>query len=94
MARAAAFYRGLGYEILFDKTFDQLNDFFGVPPGSALHNINLIKDGTVIPGRVELFKYLGIDDTRRFRLAEQAVPPRIGVLSASFATNDLEAALA
>lgn len=91
--KCRAFYGGLGFEVLFDKKIEHLGDFLGHPPGVYLHNVNMIKDGTIIPGRVEMFKYVGIDDDKRINLTEKAVPPNIGLLSASFETTDLSAAM-
>ncbi|KIQ96170.1 VOC family protein [Lysobacter sp. A03] len=94
--RSAAFYRALGYQTLFDQTLDfpELQDLLGTDKPVRIHNINLLKDGTIIPGRVEMFAYLDMDHLPDAPLRDKAVPPNIGILSASFESTDVDASLA
>ncbi|TXI31887.1 MAG: hypothetical protein E6Q64_02350, partial [Ottowia sp.] len=61
--RSAAFYRGLGFEVLFDRVLDfpGLQEMLGADRPVRIHNINLMKDGSIVPGRVEMFAYLDMD---------------------------------
>lgn len=94
--RSETFYRALGYEVLFDQTLDfpELQDLLGTDQPVRIHNVNLLKDGNIIPGRVEMFAYLDMEHLPDAPLRDKAVPPNIGILSASFASTDLDADLA
>ena len=95
VARSVAFYRALGFEILFDRKLDfpELQELLGADRPVKIHNVNLIKDGHIVPGRVEMFAYLEMEHLPDAPLRDQAVPPNIGILSASLASNDLDADL-
>lgn len=86
--RSAAFYRELGYVELYDKMVEGMEDFFGLPTGTALHNINLYVPAEPACGRVELAQYVGFPGQQQ---RERAVPPNLGILSASLETDDLAA---
>ena len=94
--RSAAFYLALGFEVLFDRTLDfpGLQALLGTDRPVRIHNVNLMKNGNIIPGRVEMFAYLDMDHLPDAPLRDKAVPPNIGILSASLASNDLDADLA
>ncbi len=94
--RSAKFYLAQGYEVLFDKTLDfpELQELLGADKPVRIHNVNLMKHGNIIPGRVEMFAYLDMDHLPDAPLRDKAVPPNIGILSASFASTDLDADLA
>jgi catechol 2,3-dioxygenase-like lactoylglutathione lyase family enzyme len=96
IARSRRFYEGLGFRELFDRVLDfpELQQLLGADRPVRIHNVNLMKDGTIVPGRVEMFAYLGIDDVPEERLAERAHPPHLGILSIGFESGDLDADLA
>jgi catechol 2,3-dioxygenase-like lactoylglutathione lyase family enzyme len=87
------FYRQMGYEVLFDKTIDHLNEMLGLDDDIKFRNINLIKDGHIIPGRVELYQYIGIDDEKRMSFKSRVQPPNIGIQSISFEVEIIEKAV-
>ena len=91
--RSAAFYRGLGFEVLFDRVLDfpGLQEMLGADRPVRIHNINLMKDGSIVPGRVEMFAYLDMDHLPATPLRDKAVPPNLGILSASLESSGLEA---
>ncbi|MEO7941576.1 MAG: hypothetical protein ABIR55_23360 [Burkholderiaceae bacterium] len=93
--RSSAFYLGLGFEVLFDRTLDfpELQALLGTDRPVRIHNVNLMKNGSIIPGRVEMFAYLDMEHLPDAPLREKAVPPNIGILSASLASDDLDADL-
>lgn len=90
--RSMAFYRALGFEVLFDRVLDfpELQTLLGTDRPVRIRNANLIKDGSIIPGRVEMFEYLDMDHLPDAPLRDQAVPPNIGILSASLASSALD----
>lgn len=90
--RSVAFYQALGFEILFDRKLDfpELQALLGTDRPVKIHNVNLIKNGTIVPGRVEMFAYLEMEHLPDAPLRDQAVPPNIGILSASLASTDLD----
>ena len=94
--RSAAFYLALGFEVLFDRTLDfpGLQALLGTDRPVRIHNVNLMKNGNIVPGRVEMFAYLDMEHLPDAPLRDKAVPPNIGILSASLASNDLNADLA
>lgn len=96
VARSVAFYKALGFEVLFDRILDfpGLQDLLGTDRPVRIHNVNLIKDGSIVPGRVEMFAYLDMDHLPAEPLRDRAVPPNIGILSASLESSDIEADLA
>ncbi len=93
--RSAAFYLALGFEVLFDRTLDfpGLQALLGTDRPVRIHNVNLMKNGNIIPGRVEMFAYLDMEHLPDAPLRDKAVPPNIGILSASLASDNLEADL-
>lgn len=90
MDRSRAFYVGLGFGILYDKVVEGLEDFFHVPQGTALHNVNLLKREQSRNGRIELAHYRGFPGSS---LRDRAVPPNLGILSLTLRTDDLDAAM-
>ena len=95
LARTRLFYEGLGFEVLWERTIAGLEDMLQIPAGITLHDANLVRDPTIMPGRVELFQFL---DTGVVPLPDpdpvtnRAVPPARGILSVSMETPDLEEA--
>jgi catechol 2,3-dioxygenase-like lactoylglutathione lyase family enzyme len=92
IARSSAFYRALGFEVLFDRVLDfpELQTLLGADRPVKIHNINLMKDGRIVPGRVEMFSYLGVDELVEHPLRDRAVPPNLGILSMSFECESLD----
>lgn len=95
LPRCRAFYEALGFRTLFDRVLDfpELQTLLGTAEPVRIHNVNLMKDGSIVPGRVEMFAYLGVEHLPEERLAPRAHPPAIGILSMSFECQDLDAAL-
>jgi catechol 2,3-dioxygenase-like lactoylglutathione lyase family enzyme len=95
IARSVGFYSALGFRVLFDRTLDfpELAELLGVRAPITIHNVNLMKDGSVIPGRVEMFAYLQPRPAAFTPLSDLAHPPNHGIIGASFETLDLERAL-
>lgn len=91
--RSVAFYRGLGFEVLFDRKLDfpELQALLGTEQPVRIHNVNLIKDGHIVPGRIEMFGYLDMEHLPDAPLRDKAVPPNIGILSASLSSSNLGA---
>lgn len=85
--RSRKFYQRLGFEIFYDKMIENMEDFFGVPKGTKLHNVNLMKKQGSPNGRIELVQYIGLPGQT---VRDKAVPPNIGVLSVSFETDNIE----
>jgi catechol 2,3-dioxygenase-like lactoylglutathione lyase family enzyme len=96
VARSRRFYEGLGFRELFDRVLDfpELQQLLGADRPVKIHNVNLMKDGNIVPGRVEMFAYLGIEDVLEAPLGPLAHPPRLGILSIGFDSDDLDADLA
>ncbi len=91
-ARASAgFYAALGYVELYDKLVEGMESFFRLPPGTGLRNINMYVPRSPAAGRVELAQYVGFPGVQQ---RDRAVPPRLGILSVSLATDDLAATAA
>jgi catechol 2,3-dioxygenase-like lactoylglutathione lyase family enzyme len=96
VARSRRFYEGLGFRELFDRVLDfpELQQLLGADRPVKIHNVNLMKDGHIVPGRVEMFAYLGIDEVPETPLGPLAHPPRLGILAIGFESNALDADLA
>lgn len=87
--RSEAFYKGLGFETLYDRVIDHIWDFLGLPKGTKLHNINLIMRGARPNGRVELAQYIGLPG--KSLKARTAAPGR-GPLMMSMRVKNLDEA--
>jgi predicted lactoylglutathione lyase len=85
--RSQAFYQGIGYEVLYDKVVENMEEFFGVPKGTNLHNVNLFKPALSPNGRIEIAQYVGFLGKE---LRDKAAPPNVGILSISFETDDID----
>jgi catechol 2,3-dioxygenase-like lactoylglutathione lyase family enzyme len=96
MQRSVAFYQSIGFQTLFDRVLDfpGLQDLLGTDKPVRIHNVNLQKDGHIVPGRVEFFEYLDQPAVPSENLHIQSFPPAIGILSMTFVCTDLEQALA
>ena len=94
--RSRAFYRAMGFVELFDRVldFEGLGEMLGVDQPVKIHNVNLMKDGSIVPGRVEMFAYLDTGLPPPQPLTERAVPPNLGLLSFSLLTTDAATVLA
>lgn len=86
--RSKEFYVGLGFGVLYDQKVAGLEQFFGVPEGVVMHNVNLMMDHPPT-GRIEASQYI---DYAGISISDRTRPPNRGMLSASFEVNDLEAA--
>ena len=86
--RSKEFYLGFGYGVLYDQQVRGLEEFFGVPGGVVMHNVNLIMEHTPV-GRMEMSQYLGYPGVE---VKQRAVPPNHGILSVTFEVDDLQAA--
>ncbi|HPF26839.1 MAG TPA: hypothetical protein P5528_04990 [Steroidobacteraceae bacterium] len=83
---AARFYAALGFRPWYDKLLENMESFFKLPEGTALHNINLVMPGNSSIGRIEIAQYVGFPGKS---LRHVAVPPNIGILSISMESQDL-----
>lgn len=91
-ARASAdFYAALGYVELYDKLVEDMESFFRLPPGTGLRNINMYVPDSPTAGRLEMAQYVGFPGVQQ---RGRAVPPQLGILSVSLATDDLAATAA
>ncbi len=88
--RSRRFYQAMGFGELFDRVldFEGLSDMLGVDRPVRIHNVNLMKDGEIVPGRVEMFAYLDTGLPPPKPVTERAIPPNHGVLSFSLLTTD------
>jgi len=86
--QSARFYAALGFRPMYDKLIEGMEDFFKLPKGTALHNINLVMPGGANIGRIEIAQYVGWQGES---LRDVATPPNLGILSLSMATDDLQA---
>jgi len=87
--RSESFYKGLGFEPLYDRVIEHLWTFFGLPTGTKVHNINLIMPGERPNGRVELVSYVGLQ--ARSLKARTTAPAR-GPLMMSLQVTNLDPA--
>jgi catechol 2,3-dioxygenase-like lactoylglutathione lyase family enzyme len=87
--RSQAFYQGLGFQPLYDRVIEHLSTFFGLPPGTSVHNINLIMPGPRPNGRVELAQYIGVPGRS---LKARTAPPARGPLMMSLQAENMDAA--
>jgi catechol 2,3-dioxygenase-like lactoylglutathione lyase family enzyme len=86
--RSARFYAALGYRPLYNKLIENMESFFHLPSGTALHNINMMLPDEPGAGRVEIAQYVGWPGHSQ---RDRAVPPALGILGISMETDDLEA---
>ena len=70
-----AFYTALGFEPLYDRVIDHVWSFFGLPKGTQVHIINLIRPGGRPTGRVALAQYVGLPGRS---LKARTAPPARG----------------
>ncbi|MFV2019973.1 VOC family protein [Micromonospora sp. LOL_023] len=82
-------YTALGLRVWFDRTIAGMAEFFHVPGGVRLRDVNLYAPGHGDGGRVEIVQYIGL--TGAFT---DAAPPRTGINSITFEVDDLDAATA
>lgn len=86
--RSAIFYAALGFRPLYDKKLENMEGFFHLPEGTSLHNINMMQPDAPEVGRLEIAQYVGWPGRSQ---RDRAVPPAVGILSASLETDDLSA---
>ena len=79
------FYCGFGYTANQDKTLEGLEEFLKLPKGTALRNLNLAMNHLSPNGRIEISQYVGVEGRR-----VNASAPALGILSASFQSDDFE----
>ncbi len=93
--RSRAFYKALGFVELFDRVldFEGLSEMLDMDRPVRIHNVNLIKDGHIVPGRVEMFAFLDTGLPAPQPMTRRAVAPNLGLLSFSLRVSDLDAAL-
>jgi catechol 2,3-dioxygenase-like lactoylglutathione lyase family enzyme len=87
--RSESFYKGLGFEPLYDRVIEHLWTFFGLPQGTKIHNINLIMPGERPNGRVELAEHIGLPGRS---LKARTAPPGRGPLMMSMQVTNLDPA--
>jgi catechol 2,3-dioxygenase-like lactoylglutathione lyase family enzyme len=87
--RSETFYKGLGFEPLYDRVIEHLWTFLGLPQGTRLHNINLIMPGERPTGRIELEEYVGLPARS---LKARSTPPGRGPLMMSMRVSNLDPA--
>ncbi len=66
---------------------ENMEEFFKLPAGTALHNINMVMPGDSTAGRLEIAQYVGFPGNSQ---RDVPVPPNLGLLSASMETKDLD----
>ena len=86
--RSATFYAALGFRPFYDKMLKDMEGFFQIPAGTDLHNINMMMPAAPEVGRLEIAQYVGWPGSSQ---RERAIPPALGILSASLETVDLSA---
>ncbi len=93
LERSKRFWQALGFQELFDRVLDfpELQQLLGSSGPVRIRNANLMKDGSIVPGRVEMFTYLEVGDRPEQRLADKARPPVAGILMVSLLSSDLDA---
>lgn len=87
--RSKAFYGRMGFEVWYDHEIRDRNDFFQIPDGTWLHNVNLMHRSHPL-GRVELAAivgWTGDDISLRHR------PPNIGYLWITLPVGSVAAAV-
>jgi catechol 2,3-dioxygenase-like lactoylglutathione lyase family enzyme len=91
LERSKRFWEALGFEELFDRVLDfpELKELLHTSEPVRIRNANLMKDGRIVPGRIEMFSYLGMEGRPEQRLAEKARPPAAGILMVSLKSTDL-----
>jgi catechol 2,3-dioxygenase-like lactoylglutathione lyase family enzyme len=87
--KSESFYRGLGFEALYDRVIEDLWSFLGLPKGTQVHNINLIMPGERPNGRVELGQYVGMPGRK---LKARTAAPGRGPLMMSLRVSSIEPA--
>jgi len=90
VAASRCFYQAMGFQELFDRVldFEGLSEMLGVEGPVKIHNVNLMKDGHVVAGRVEMFAYLDTGLPPPKPASDRAKPPNHGLLSFSLLTTD------
>ena len=87
--RSSTFYRGLGFEPLYDRVIDLAWALLGLPKGTRLHSVHLIMPGARTGGRLEISHHPGLPGRS---LKSRTAPPARGPLMMSLRTPTLEEA--
>lgn len=85
---SARFYAALGMRPMYDKVLERMENFFGLPTDTGLHNINMMSPAAPGLGRLEIAQYVGFPGVSQ---RDVAVPGALGVLSVALETDDLDA---
>lgn len=86
--RSALFYAALGMRPLYDKLICGMEEFFNLPEGTDLLNINMMNPQSPVIGRVEIAQYVGFPGRSQ---RETAIAGALGILSIAMETKDLDA---
>lgn len=86
--RSARFYAALGLRPMYDKLLLEMEEFFHLPEGVGLHNINMMHPQANETGRIEIAQYVGWEGKDQ---RDVAVAGTAGILSVAFETDDLSA---
>jgi catechol 2,3-dioxygenase-like lactoylglutathione lyase family enzyme len=94
--RSVAFYQALGFQTLFDRTlnFPELAQLLDLDGEVEIRNVNLMKDGSVVPGRVEMFCHSNVQDPEHNLSALARPGAALGILAMSFEAPDIAIASA
>jgi catechol 2,3-dioxygenase-like lactoylglutathione lyase family enzyme len=87
--RSEAFYRGLGFEPLYDRVIEHLWTHLGLPTGTKVHDLHLIMPGERPNGRIELVQYVGLQGKT---VKARALPPARGPLMMTMNVTSLNGA--
>lgn len=82
-------YAALGYQVWFDKTIEQMADFFHLPEGGVLRDVNMFAPGSPDSGRLELVEYVDVPGERQ---DSRARPGGVGIVCATLLVPDVDAA--
>lgn len=86
--RSALFYAALGMHPLYDKKLSGMEEFFDLPEGTDLLNINMMNPNAPTLGRVEIAEYIDFPGRSQ---RETAVAGALGILSIAMETRSLDA---
>jgi catechol 2,3-dioxygenase-like lactoylglutathione lyase family enzyme len=88
--RSRDFYAALGFEVFFDRTIREMGEFFHLEKHVGLRDVNMIMPGALHVGAIEIVQLVGQPGVS---ISHRQRPPNVGILSISFETRDLAAAL-
>jgi hypothetical protein len=73
---------------MYNKRLENMESFFHFPVGTVLHNINMMMPAEPGIGRLEIAQYVGWPGVSQ---RGRAIPPALGILSASLESDNLDA---